>query len=263
MMENIQLSRNCPKCNKEIIYKRKGDLQQANKNNTICKQCVADNRIIGLTPKQYIRECPCCKQTLFYSDLKFRNRSENLNKKCRSCSSPFKGNNNHILSSTFDKIYKDKRNKKECKICKNIFIITEYNKNKKYCCFDCYINDDEILKGEFKPSFNKKACEFFDKLNETKGWKGVHGNNGGEKKIKKYWVDYYEPILNIVIEWDECFHNFPKNKEKDKIRQQEIINYMGCEFYRVEEKTLNIIKIDKNGNEKRYKKDYWFNNRNI
>jgi len=35
MMENIKLSRNCPKCSKEIIYKRKGDLQQGIKNNTI------------------------------------------------------------------------------------------------------------------------------------------------------------------------------------------------------------------------------------
>ena len=166
-MENIKLSRNCPKCSKEIFYKRKGDLQQGIKHNTICKQCVADNRILGLNPKQYSRKCPDCDNTLFYSDLKFKNRAENLNKKCRSCSSPFKGKNNPKLSESLDYFFSEKRKFKNCKICLKEFRITEWDKNKKYCSFECYTNDDEILKGEFKPSFNKKAYEFFDKISSS------------------------------------------------------------------------------------------------
>jgi very-short-patch-repair endonuclease len=262
MMENIKLSRNCPKCSKEIFYKRKGDLQQGIKNNTICKQCVADNRVIDLNPKQYKRNCPECKSEILYRSLKNKNRAEKLNKKCKKCCSPFKDNVNLKLSETLNKIYGPKRIIKQCKTCDSKFSVTKWEENRIYCSFNCYINDD-IKKGEFKPSFNKKACEFFDKLNESKRWNGMHGNNGGEKKIKKYWVDYYEPNLNIVIEWDEKEHNYPKNKEKDKIRQQEIINYLNCSFYRIEEKTLDVIKVNKNGTEERYKKDYWFNNRNI
>jgi hypothetical protein len=257
-MENLELSKNCPLCNKSIYYKRKGDLQQAKKHNTKCKQCVSDLRIYGKNEKNYKRNCPKCKNIIFYSNLKFRNRSEKLGKCCRSCSSPFKDKKNIKLSESFDLVYSDKRKLKNCKTCNKGFIVTKGGEDRIYCCFKCYINDDNILKGKFLPSFNKKACEYFDEINKYKGWSGIHGLNEGEKKIKKYWVDYYEPNLNIVIEWDEKVHNTPKQKEKDLKRQQEIINHINCDFYRIEEKTGKIIKINKNGTIEEKEKNYWF-----
>ena len=222
----MEFKKKCPICNKDIIYKRKGDLQQAIKFETKCKQCSPKYKIkYGTLPKIFKRNCPKCNKELFYTNIKTKRRSDN-------------------------------RIEKICKVCKKIFIVTPYLKKKIYCCEKCYYEDDNILKGKFIPSFNKKACEYFDELNCKMGWNGVHGLNVGEKKIKKYWVDYYEPTLNLIIEWDEKSHL--KNKEKDNQRQKEIMDYMDCKFYRIEQETLKIFKINKDGSIENKEKNYWF-----
>jgi len=85
--------------------------------------------------------------------------------------------------------------------------------------------------------FNKNACKYFDWLNMYNGWNGQHAMNGGEKEVLGYFVDYYEPKLNLVIEWDEKYHNTPKQTRKDKIRENEIIKFLNCNFYRIDETT--------------------------
>jgi len=52
-----------------------------------------------------------------------------------------------------------------------------------------------------------------------------------------YFVDYYEPNLNIVIEWDENSHyNIDGNlREKDKRREEEIKSYLKCKLLRIKE----------------------------
>jgi hypothetical protein len=64
-----------------------------------------------------------------------------------------------------------------------------------------------------------------------------HAMNGCEFYIKElgYWVDGYDQVNNIVYEFDEKYH-FDKNgnlKEKDKIRQQEIIYLLNCKIIRI------------------------------
>lgn len=49
-----------------------------------------------------------------------------------------------------------------------------------------------------------------------------------------------QSILNIVIEWDEKYHNKSKQKRKDKIREKEIIKFLKCDFYRVDESSGKI-----------------------
>ena len=89
------------------------------------------------------------------------------------------------------------------------------------------------------PNYNKSSCKYFDWLNMYMGWNGMHAENGGEFYIKElgYWVDYYEPKLNIVIEYDEKHHfNIDGSlKEKDIQRQKEIVELLKCDFYRVKD----------------------------
>jgi len=40
--------------------------------------------------------------------------------------------------------------------------------------------------------------------------------------------------MNLAIEIDEHFHKNKKNKEKDQLRQENIINDMNCQFLRIE-----------------------------
>lgn len=74
----------------------------------------------------------------------------------------------------------------------------------------------------------------------------VHATNGGEHHIKElgYFLDYYEPNLNLVIEWDEPSHYYCGGKltSKDKLRQEEIRHYLKCKFVRIKQKNFDKTK---------------------
>jgi len=86
---------------------------------------------------------------------------------------------------------------------------------------------------QITPNFNPKACKIFNNISEKKNIHIQHAMNGGEFYIKElgYWVDGYDKENNTVYEFDEKYHDF--QKEKDIIREQEIINLLGCEFIRI------------------------------
>jgi hypothetical protein len=93
-------------------------------------------------------------------------------------------------------------------------------------------------------NYNKTACEYFNWLNMWNGWNGIHAENGGEYIVNGYWLDYYEPTYNIVIEWDEPHHyNGDSLKYSDVKRQNEIINELKCDFYRIKEREQIIYKV--------------------
>ena len=65
--------------------------------------------------------------------------------------------------------------------------------------------------------------------------------------VLNYTVDFYIPELNLVIEYDEKWHN--QYIEQDKKRENEIIDALNCDFIRVLEgdeiKAINkILKMD-------------------
>ena len=83
------------------------------------------------------------------------------------------------------------------------------------------------------PTVNPAACELFDYLEKVLPLDGIYATKtGNEYHIVElgYWVDYYEPNKNIVIEYYERQHNRPKRREKDTSRQKEIEKYLGCKF---------------------------------
>lgn len=92
-------------------------------------------------------------------------------------------------------------------------------------------------RGGIVPNYNPIACKLFEEINKEMGWNGVHAANVGEYHIRElgYWVDYYEPTLNIVIEYDEKYHSKPTRQKKDFARQQEITQLLNCKFYRIKQ----------------------------
>lgn len=108
-------------------------------------------------------------------------------------------------------------------------------------------------------SYNKKACIFFDYLNKKLGWKGMHALCGGEKQLLGYSLDYYEPNLNLVIEWDERQHFSNGELVEEDIERQNNILTTGCLFYRIRQsnKEFTIIKDVNHGNDiKQVLKEY-------
>ncbi len=125
--------------------------------------------------------------------------------------------------------------------------------------------------GQINPNYNPRACQIIDLYNKIYGYNLIHAespatevylndkvrrNNDdgtGECFIEelKFWVDGYDPIRSVVIEYDEHRHyNIDgKLKKRDIDRQKQIEEFLGCTFIRVkqgsrEEKDLeSILKV--------------------
>lgn len=100
-------------------------------------------------------------------------------------------------------------------------------------------------------SYNEKACIVFRRINKALKLNGIFATNKGEFSVLGYSVDYYEPKLNLVIEWDESHHyKGGQLREKDIIRQSVIKKYLKCKFIRIKQtdnmKFLEIINKIKN-----------------
>lgn len=129
------------------------------------------------------------------------------------------------------------------KYCQHYYRALNNNKRCKSCALRHRVAKEEtLLKRRLRKakmyggiSYNPTACQIFEEINKELKWNGIHAENGGEKIIEGYLVDYYEPNLNIVIEYDEPHHEKKSRKIKDKLRQKRIINSIHCKFYRIKE----------------------------
>lgn len=93
------------------------------------------------------------------------------------------------------------------------------------------------LKGQVVPRYNKSSIKILEEYAEKNNLKLMHAENGGEFFIKElgYFVDGYDPINNVVVEFDEP-HHFDSNgelKQKDKEREFEIKKLLNCNFIRI------------------------------
>ena len=88
--------------------------------------------------------------------------------------------------------------------------------------------------GQIFPNYNTDACNTFEEINKEFGWDGRHAENGGEIQVRGWFLDYYEPTQNIAIEFDEPYHDMrTKRKEKDIVKEKEILEELNCKFYRL------------------------------
>jgi hypothetical protein len=94
------------------------------------------------------------------------------------------------------------------------------------------------------PRYNKNAIEFFQKIEKLFDFNGIFATKGGEFYIRELgsFLDYYEPNLNLVIEYDEKKHYNVDGtlKNKDLIRMNGIISLLKCKFYRFNEETEEL-----------------------
>lgn len=107
---NNTLARNCPLCNKEIIYTTKRSFTRAGKNNTKCASCAITGERNGFYGKKHSQEtinkikqvdrshlkkketnqvwerkCPICETLKTYSTYGAYKLAEKNNSKCRKC----------------------------------------------------------------------------------------------------------------------------------------------------------------------------------
>ena len=180
----------------------------------------------------WTRNCPKCDKILVYTDHWYYTDSIKRNRKCTKCKDkPTKrarlfGKDNPNYKGKMDKLFYNRN----CPNCDRIVKYTSYETYRKAVRHNRGCGC--ITKTSWA-CYNPIACKIFDEINNEMDWNGQHALNGGERKIGKYWVDYYEPNLNLVIEYDETWHK--RTQKYDRKRQKEIEKYLGCKFYRIQE----------------------------
>lgn len=195
-------------------------------NDTEKKSCENECNDTGNQTK-YPRQCPDCGKITFQKRL----RKERINMRCSSCARFHHYAEKHKSDTRKEWIKGQLLFYRLCPKCgEKVFYAKAYQRNhmekRDEQCRKCFKMDAFLF-----PKFNRQACLFFDELNKTKGWNGRHALNGGEYYIERfhYFLDYYEPNLNLVIEWDEPHHKY--SQEKDEIRRQNIISILHCQLF--------------------------------
>lgn len=194
--------RQCPSCLIDTAYSTYNSAWKAKYYNRICKTCT-DNKILHKL-----------------NDFRWGTERRPLSVPCSKCGVIRQFKNRESARAA-------ERTKSKCMMC--VKTDETLNNNRRARCLQRAKQFGSNL------NYNKQACRIFDEINKELDWNGQHAENGGEYHINKlgYSVDYYEPNLNIVIEYDEPYHK--KQIEKDKIRQLKIQKHLGCKFYRLSE----------------------------
>lgn len=197
-------------------------------------------RIRGTVPKQpktsvdLLKErtviCPICKKSRLYTSLSNASRARRNNAKCNSCSNTIKKTGVKLTEQHKIKISIGNTGK----------FVTQETKRK--------LREARIkeLQGKFNsvPNYNVTACHYFDNLSLERGWNLQHAMNGGEIVKCGYFLDAYDKLNNVVVEYDEQKHYGKRQKQRDIQKQIELIKELKCQFYRYDEVTKKLTKVN-------------------
>ena len=219
----MNFTRKCPKCDIVLQYVNKRNLCRSIKNKSTCLSCAMNN----VETKRKLSEA---------------NKGKKLSKEhCKKLSKSHKGNTHSeeikqkIGEAQIGKILSEEIKQKISKNHAKYWLGKTHSEETKQKMRLIAITNIE-KKGSVRPNYNLEACRFIEEYGLKHGYNFQHAENGGEFHIKGlgYWVDGYDEKKNTVIEYDEPAHyQNGELKEKDVRRQQEIEEYLGCEFIRI------------------------------
>jgi len=213
--------KNCPKCNKIQSYDKKWIYEMSKRENKQCVECAHQPKF-PIPIGGWSKSCPLCSNKVTYTDREHYRYSLRNNCLCRSCCNkqqPRRGGK----GLPKDYVFTDEHRKK-------------LRLNRIKYLQSCFGH-------QLSPTYSKVACDYFATLNKINGWNGQYATSGGEYYVDGlgYWVDYYEPTRNIVIEYDEPSHYRRGNLlPKDIHRMEEIKKKMSCKFLRYNQKTNEL-----------------------
>lgn len=230
--------RKCPECNNDISTNDKWYCEDANRRQRLCKTC----RISGNRNPNY------------GISVSSERKEKQRNTLAKRLPNDWYWYGKKLSEEHCENIAKTKRGRKLS--LKHIEIIRNVNAGNTYAKGIKHTDETRcklrIARANYAmrnagtricPAFNEIACDYFEWVNKWNGWNGRYATNGGEYFVKElgYFVDYYEPVENIVIEWDEPRHyKGDVLIEKDVYRMKQIKDHLKCRFFRINSKT-NII----------------------
>ena len=204
--------RNCPKCNKELVYKSYKSMWNSKNHNSNCLSCSSSISKKGI-PSSFKGKFHTKETKEKISHSKFGSIPWNKGKKIGNLSDETKkkmplSQKNRIIywKEKISNSHKGKYLSEETKYKLRLATINDLRKK-------------GVLPS--KRNYNFDACEFIDKLNKERGWNLQHALNGGEVELYGYFVDGYDKERNIIFEYDEPNHD--KLGKKKKIQFVRII----------------------------------------
>ena len=235
--------KNCPKCGKEQIYSRKDVLQLSIKNNAICLSCSQKGKILSQETRNKLRLINLGK-----------NHTEESKKKISIAFKGKKKSKKHVenvknaLKGRIPTIEERIKNSNACKGRISSMKGKHHTEETKYKLRIATINDLKrkgvVFGRKGAKNFNPKACEYIDELNKERGWNLQHALNGGEVELYGYFVDGYDKERNIIFEYDEHNHNEKYRKERDVIRQNNLIKNVDTSiFLRYDEQWNKLYEV--------------------
>jgi hypothetical protein len=219
----------CPSCGNTQYYKRKNALVSAIKKNKVCVKCGHAGEKNSMFGKKHSEETKNVISKNTSRHMKGKPKSDEQKKKM-SLSRVGKKHS----TETIKKLQSRKLTDNHIEILKK----PKSDEVKKKMRISAR---KRILKGigaRAVPNYNPKACVEIDNLGKQLGYKFQHAMTPeGEFFIKDLfvWVDGYDIINNVVVEYDELHHNWTRFKKKDELRQQDIIEHLKCKFIRIKE----------------------------
>jgi hypothetical protein len=226
--------RKCPTCSSALSYSRRWDCNNAEKLGVCCSKCGGKKTIETRR-----------KRNNLYGYSKSQEYKDHMSKLHSGTNNPFYGKRHTQSAIDFFRIHS--KNTIRTKTWKDNISTAHRGRPKSKEWRKNLAKAMRIYLANYYGgcNFNKTACKCFDWLNKWNGWNGKHAMNGGEFLVKElgYWVDYYEPLENIVIEWDEPYHHFDRDgnlKPRDVERMNEIKNALQCRFFRYNQRTNEL-----------------------
>lgn len=270
-----KFKRICPICKNTIFYKFRQSFWLSQKQNACCRKCNSAKRIGIHRPievKQKISNSMMGEKNHFYGKHHSNETKQILSVKCghlisninkELMSKRFFGKNNPFYGHTHSNKTKKEiaLNTKKCQTGRIKSLEERKNishalsglpkslehRRKIGLLSKARIIERKEKEGILRIGYNPTACEYFNRLNIINNWNLKHALNGGEKRVLCYFLDAYDIEKNIVVEYDECHHYdiYGRLKSKDIQRMNDIINVLGCRFYRYNALKKELCEYDK------------------
>lgn len=232
--------RNCPECKTEIVYTDRWYYNSCCKLNRLCKVC----------SKKGSRNGSFGKHTSEESKEKIRDKHRQKKSSDYYWFGKELSEETKIKLREYRKKHPIKKTKEQIRIDALKMAGNKYRKGiphtveTKIHLRSVMVEKIRQQTGIISPNYNRSSCLYFEWLNKWNSWNGRYALNGGERYIKElgYWVDYYEPKYNVVVEWDEKRHYNPDGslKENDLVRMSRIKTFLDCRFFRYNEKSNEL-----------------------
>lgn len=159
----------------------------------------------------YIHACPQCGIEKQYDNVYYYHNVVTNDRQCNKCANRGKG-----WQSSSDTYIRT----------------SDINKKSRISALNRIRKQVQIV-----PNYNINSISIIEEYGKKHGYNFQHAENGGEYYIKSlgYFVDAYDKEKNVVLEIDEPYHFNTDGslKNKDVIRQEEIIKELDCKFIRL------------------------------